>query len=315
MNKSNPTSSSNQKKPANRTQSNEKRLVKTLEPQVVNRPSTTIATTTKRTTTKSSVHNTQLESVQTKPDSNNGSSSSSSNNNPTPAKDFVSKKVIPKTGKEDNHAKTMVESGKPESETENLVGQTKSEKIMLTLKDNNPKQDNDVQVPNQKTSLVVDTSMPTSGNSGGNAWSWGMIQSPTTHPKAMDSEEMKRVRHKKWLECAQQAIQEAKYDITQPTKETLQQVLLDDDDGECEDESTEDDSRSISSIELLIRCIGNCGDAEAGDPDPLPVAVSAPSQQIKLKQYKSAKAANSIIEQPRPRRVQQRGARRRRRQR
>jgi hypothetical protein len=88
--------------------------------------------------------------------------------------------------------------------------------------------------------------------------SGGQVLEETTS----DGEDSRRKRHEEWLKVAIREIHAAKLGLpenAQTAENNAEQDELSDDD---------DDTRSISSIELLISCIGNCGEPDLADHLP-----------------------------------------------
>lgn len=94
---------------------------------------------------------------------------------------------------------------------------------------------------------------------------------------AAENELAKQLRHKKWLEQVHSAIQAAKLGLPADGS--------DDEDSSCE----EDDARSISSLDLLFSCIGNCGEPDLTENEP------PSSQKRQLPLHKSARSPRGSV--------------------
>jgi hypothetical protein len=149
-------------------------------------------------------------------------------------------------------------------------------------------------------------------------WFFGCVT-----PKVIDKDNTnmsplneKTLRNKSWLEYALKAIHEAKYGETEETPEKLNQknpragVLpietpsvapTEDEEEEVEEEEEEDyneDDRSISSVDLLVRYIGGCGDPDLSDAFP-----QTPRHKLAL--HEAARKARGYAKTSRPRNFRQ----------
>lgn len=140
---------------------------------------------------------------------------------------------------------------------------------------------------------------------------------PTVDPELFKAEERQK-QHKRWLEYAKRAIFEAKHGIesegtvaipsqiapkpgTKKSMRDLTPAMLEsmtDDEKQAEfsvqadttdGSSDEDEIRSISSVDLLVRWIGNCGEPDLSDHYP-------PTQRQRLALHQAARSARGHVE-------------------
>lgn len=136
---------------------------------------------------------------------------------------------------------------------------------------------------------------------------WGCEAIPMDQEKLrIQKAELTKRQHQEWLEYVKLSIYHAKHGITAATTETAAAAvdstkkevnfpihqrlpLIETDipttdvEGDGESTDDEDEIRSISSVDLLVRWIGNCGEPDLSDHFP-------PTQKEKLALHQAAKA-------------------------